>query len=209
MMISDTGTQLVAAGKELKQVVHTWDWDDIKTFGTSKGMQWNIIKSAHAPWGNGCSEALIKSVKKCLDVAIGDSVMTFSELQTVLFETANVLNERPIGTNNCDPNEGTYLCPNDLLLGRASIRVPNGHYNQDCNPRNRHTFIQNVVNSFWRKWIRDYFHTLIIRQKWHTSYRNLKKGDLVLVQDNHALLENGNWGRLTRRFRVLMEMFVM
>ncbi|XP_063446979.1 uncharacterized protein LOC134726470 [Mytilus trossulus] len=191
MMISDAGTQLVAAGKELKQVVHTWDWDDIKTFGTSKGMQWNIIKSADAPWENGCSEALIKSVKKCLDVAIGDSVMTFSELQTILFETANVLNERPIGTKNCDPNEGTYLCPNDLLLGRASIRVPNGHYNQDCNPRNRHAFIQNVVNSFWRKWIRDYFHTLIIRQKWHTSYRNLKKGDLVLVQDSNAL--RGKW----------------
>jgi hypothetical protein len=40
---------------------------------------------------------------------------TFSELQTVMFEVANLLNERPIGTKETDHNEGSYLCPNDLI----------------------------------------------------------------------------------------------
>ena len=69
MMLSDAGTQLIAAGKELKDIVHEWDWNEICNFGKTKGMEWNPIKSADAPWENGCSEALIKSVKKCIDMA--------------------------------------------------------------------------------------------------------------------------------------------
>ena len=44
------------------------------------------ICSADAPWQNGASEALVKSVKKAITVAVGESVMTFSELQTVCYE---------------------------------------------------------------------------------------------------------------------------
>lgn len=61
-------------------------------------MQWDFT-SADAPWQNGCSEALIKLIKKALTVVIGDSILTFSELQTVCFEAANLVNERPIGRN--------------------------------------------------------------------------------------------------------------
>ncbi|VDI03965.1 Hypothetical predicted protein [Mytilus galloprovincialis] len=104
-------------------------------------MEWEFTKAADAPWENGCSEALIKSVKKSLSLAIGQSIMTFSELQTVLLEVANILNERPIGTSTSDPNEGTYLCPNDLILGRASSNVPVGHWDESDN------FKKNVGNS--------------------------------------------------------------
>ncbi|XP_071136608.1 uncharacterized protein [Mytilus edulis] len=62
--ISDSGSQLVAAGKELQQVVHKWDWEPIKSFGKCKGMDWVTTKSADAPWENGVSESLVKSVKK-------------------------------------------------------------------------------------------------------------------------------------------------
>lgn len=117
--------------------------------------------------------------------------MTFSELQTVLFEIGNLLNERPIGTKNCDPVEGTYLCPNDLLLGRASSRVPVGEWNTCLNPRIRWKFVQRVIDTFWKRWMRDYFHTLLIRQKWHTENRNVRVGDIVLVQDSNNI--RGQW----------------
>lgn len=123
-MTSDAGAQLVATGKELRTIVHSWEWNNIRNFGKQEGMDWETTKSADAQWENGCSEFLIRSTKICLEYAIGSAVMTFSELQTALFEIGNLLNERPIGTKNCNPVEGTYLCPNDLLLGRASSRVP-------------------------------------------------------------------------------------
>ena len=82
--------------------------------------------SADAPWQNGISEALIKSVKRAITLAIGESVMTFSELQTVCFEAANLINERPIGRHPTSPDDESCLCPNDLLLGRSTSRVPSG-----------------------------------------------------------------------------------
>ncbi|CAC5408835.1 unnamed protein product [Mytilus coruscus] len=136
-----------------------------------------FTKAADAPWENGCSEALIKSVKKSLSLAIGQSIMTFSELQTVLFEVANILNERPIGTSTSDPNEGTYLCPNDLILGRASSNMPVGNWDESDNFKKRWKFVQQVVNTFWRKWHRDYFPSLIIRQK--MACHNWKLGQIV------------------------------
>ncbi|CAC5386337.1 unnamed protein product [Mytilus coruscus] len=134
---SDLGSQLVSASKELKEVIQNWHWDTIKMFGNGNDMEWEFTKAADAPWENGCSEALIKSVKKSLSLAIGQSIMTFSELQTVLFEVANILNEQPIGTSTFDPNKGTYLCPNDLILGRASSNVPVGHWDESDNFKKR------------------------------------------------------------------------
>lgn len=84
-----------------------------------------------------------------------------------------------------------HTCPNDLLLGRASNKVPSGPMVDTTDVKKRFSLIQSIVTSFWRHWMRDYFPTLTIRQKWHTAQRNMKKGDIVLVQDNDMI--RGNW----------------
>ena len=66
-----------------------------------------------APWYNGCSEAMIRSVKK--SVVIGNQIVTFNELQTFLFESANLVSERPIGKKSKPLGDGSYLPPNNLL----------------------------------------------------------------------------------------------
>ena len=101
------------------------------------------------------------------------------------------MNERPIGIHPTDPDEGTYLCPNDLLLGRASSRVPPGAMDVSDDPKKRWLLIQQIVDTFWRKWQRDYFHTLIIRQKWHVAARDVQNHDIVLIQDANTF--RGNW----------------
>ena len=117
--------------------------------------------------------------------------MTFSELQTVCFEVANLVNERPIGRHPTSPDDGTYLCPNDLLIGRATSRVPSGPSREPSNPRQRFEFVQNVVNYFWKKWTRDYYSSLLIQPKLHTARRNLREGDVVLIQDANQI--RGQW----------------
>ena len=190
-MRSDLGSQLVCANKEMKEILNNLNWRKIGNSGRDWGMDWEFSKSADAPWENGLSEALVKLVKKNLSLLVGHHFLTFSELQTILFEIANLLNERPIGIHPTDPEEGTYLCPNDLLLGRASCRVPPGTMDVSDDPRKRIGLIQQVVDAFWQKWQRDYFHTLIIRQKWHVAKRDVKVNDIVLIQDVNTF--RGNW----------------
>lgn len=134
---------------------------------------------------------MIKSVKRSLKIIIGDSTFTFGELQTIIFEVTNLLNERPIGLKpGSDVNAGCFLCPNELLLGRASNHAPIGSWTVD-NIYKRLEFMNDVVNGFWRKWQGDYFPTLIVEQKWHAKKRNMRVGDLVLVQDINS--NRGDW----------------
>ena len=136
---------------------------------------------------NSCAESMIKSVKKAISHTIGSQILSYTEMQTVLFEIANLVNERPIGAHPTNPNDGSYLSPNDLILGRASTRVPSGPFTEASSLSQRHEFVQSLVNSFWKKWNRDYFPSLIIRPKWHTEKRDIKVNDIVFVQDSNAI----------------------
>ena len=62
-----------------------WNQEQLKEFGLMEGFKWDFAP-ADAPWQNGVSEALVKSVKRAITAAISDHVMTFSELQTVCFD---------------------------------------------------------------------------------------------------------------------------
>ena len=142
------------------------------------------------PGKTGQWESLIKPVKKAIKLSIGPNVLKFSELQTLMYEAANLVNERPVGSHPNHPNDGTYLCPNDMLLGRASRKVPSGPF-KEVSCRRRLEFIQKLADSFWKKWSAYYFSSLVLRSKWHISKRNLMLNDIVLVKDNNAL--RGTW----------------
>ena len=189
LIISDPGSQLVAASKELRAVVDGLDKNKIMEFGVNDGLRWQFT-SANAPWQNGCSEALIRSIKKMLKNIIGEQVLSFSELLTVMFEVGNLMNERPIGIHPTQPDEGSYLSPNHLLLGRATASVPSGSFDTGGN-KQRYQLVQQIIDSFWKRWRRDYFPTLIVRNKWHIQRRNIAVGDIVIVQDTDTM--RGKW----------------
>ena len=69
-----------------------------------EGLQW-IFTPADAPWQNGVTEARTRSVKRTIEFSVGENALTFSELQTVLFEIAKLLNERPIGRPPTSPED--------------------------------------------------------------------------------------------------------
>ncbi|XP_068245412.1 uncharacterized protein [Palaemon carinicauda] len=156
---SDLGSQLVSVSKELKSDINNWNIHEITVFGAKEGLKWKFNRSADAAWQNGVSEALIKSVKRSLSMLIGTTNLTFSDLQTTFFEIANLMNERPVGLKpGMDVKLGTYLCPNDLLLGRANNKVPSDSWSISGDTKKRLNFIQNVVDTFW--------HTNAVRGKW-------------------------------------------
>ena len=199
-MYSDRGSQLVKANKELSELLDNLHVTEFSKFGGTKGMTWKFTKSADAPWQNGCAESLIRLVKRALTVSIGERVLQYGELQTVLYEVADLINERPIGIKpGSDINLGTYLSPSDLLLGRTNNRAPMRPMEGSSTFSKGYKFSQEIVNTFWKKWMRDFFPTLIVRAKWHTEKRDVRPLDIVLVKDSNAL--RGNW-KLAQVFKV-------
>ena len=111
-------------------------------------------------------------------------------------EFKNLVNQRPIGRIPNDPDDGSYLCPNDILLGRASSQVPQGPFRQTQNPRHRFEFVQKIVDSFWTRWTRDVFPSLLPRKKWHSENRNVRVDDFVIMQSPNAVRGKWNVGRI-------------
>ncbi|KAK3736377.1 hypothetical protein QZH41_006148 [Actinostola sp. cb2023] len=189
-ILSDNGTQMVGAARELREMIEGWDVNELREFCAERSIEWKFTTPA-APHQNGCAEALVKSCKGALKTAIGDQVLTPFELYTCLLEVGNLVNQRPIGRTPNDPDDGSYLCPNDLLLGRASAEVPQGPFKDTKNPRRRVEFIQKIVESFWKRWLRDVLPTLVPRKKWRNERRDVKVNDIVTVADSNAV--RGNW----------------
>lgn len=69
---SDSGTQLVAADKELREMVRQWDLSKVWNSRSVEGMEWSLNKSADAP------------AKRLSCLAVGSNVLIFSELKSVL-----------------------------------------------------------------------------------------------------------------------------
>ena len=199
LMISDNGTQLVGAERELREMVRGWNEQELKEFSAEKGMEWKFVTPA-APHHNGCAEALVKTAKKALKTSIGEQILTPFELYTCLLEAANLINQRPIGRIPNDPDDGSFICPNDILLGRATAMVPQGPFRETKNPHHRVEFIQKIIDSFWKRWYRDVFPSLVTRKKWKVERRNVRVDDIVVVQDSNAV--RGKWitGRIVNVF---------
>ena len=145
-MLSNNSSQLVDAEFELQEIIKGWDIKQLKEFNAEKGMKWQLGTPA-ALHQNGCEESLVKNTKTALKIAIGEQVLTPFELFTCLLEVANLVNQCPIGRVPNYPNDGSYLCPNDMLLGRASSTVPLGPLWKTSNPRQRAEFVQRIVDT--------------------------------------------------------------
>ena len=144
---------------------------------------------------------LVKSCKVALKKAVGEQILTPFELYACLLEVANLVNQRLIGRIPNDPDDGSYVCPNDMLLGRATSHVPQGPFKETNNPRQRVEFVQKIVDSFWKRWTRDVFPSLIPRKKWNAEKRNVQVDDFVIVQTQFNSWKLEHWSnrqRLTR-----------
>ena len=145
LILSDNGTQMVGAENELRQMIKGWDVTQLKEFCADRSMKWQFITPL-APHQNGCTEAMVKTVKKAIKKAIGDAILAPFELYTCLLEIANLVNQRPIGRIPTDPDDGKYLCPNDILLGRAQMPYLKVHSDK----RRTHATDSSSVSELWK-----------------------------------------------------------
>ena len=128
----------------------------------------------------------------------GDTKLSINELNTLFAESANLVNERPIGTKPNSQTDTEYLSPNSLLLGRNSCRINSGPFqNQDVYDdkpgamRSRFLLVQRICDQFWKVWTQVFFPTLLWQRKWHHHRRNLQVGDVCVLQDPNAF--RGEW----------------
>ena len=185
---SDPGSQLASSSGSLQ----SW-WTDmgerLSRLAGEARFTWKI-SPADSAWRQGRAEIHIKSVKKLLTLAVGSSRITPTELQTILFESANLMNERPIGVQKTPKSDGTFqvLTPNCLLMGRTLNAVPDdANLTLHMKHADRYHLVQQITADFWSRWSTEVTPDAIIRKKWHETGRNLRPGDVVVIHDRSTI----------------------
>ena len=182
---SDRGTNLVSAAREGGDTVPSYDWDKIA--GCSKGKtEWKFHPSG-SQFRNGAVEIFVKKFKRSLKHNFGSRLMFLLELQTSFKVVSSILNSRPISARwgprgGNDPDYLSPLTPNMLLTGRANTGVPVRDYDLSDKPIARLQYVEDCTAQWWNQFMTQNFSSLVPRQKWYFERRNMKIGDVVLLQ---------------------------
>ncbi len=192
-VISDNGTNFVGAERELRELIQALDQDQI-TQQTTKyhPIDWKFNPPS-APHFGGVFEAMIKSAKKAIKIVLGNADITDEELQTAICGAEKLLNSRPITYVSSDVNDPVPLTPNHLIIGQlGGVFAPEAlDHDEVYNPRNRWHRVQQLLQSFWKRWRKEFLPRINVTKKWFHPRHNLKSGDVVLIAETQA--NRGEW----------------
>ena len=127
-------------------------------------------------------------MKKSLALALQPGVeLTYAELVTLLAKMTYSINSRPLSIADTSPNSQQEdvmlpLTPNHLLLGKATIDVPDMDFDETERFSARLAYVQQVYQAWWDRWIQDVLPTLVPCKRWKDISKNLKQGDIVMMK---------------------------
>ena len=191
---SDRGTNIVGAEKELKKALDEMDHSIIqeslcREYKADWVIQWKQNPPAASHMG-GIWERQIRSVRSILSAVLREHGRALDEesFSTLLTEVECIINSRPLTVPSSDPDDLDPLTPNHLLTMKSKmVMPPPGNFQKaDVYLRKRWRRVQYLSNIFWSRWKKEYVHSLQQCIKWNRPKRNLEKGDLVLVVDDHS-----------------------
>lgn len=177
-LYSDNGTNFVGANHQLITLVE-------QAAGVME-IKWHFIPPSSPHFG-GLWEANIRSVKHHLKRVVGDQVLTYEELITVLHQIEAILNSRPLSPLSNDPNDLQPLTPGHFLLLAPCASVPDEDFlSISLNRLSRWQLLQQLQQSFWHRWHKEYLHTLHQRHKWNDQTNPPSVGTMVIIKDDNA-----------------------
>ena len=183
---SDQGSQLVSAAKQNPDLdVPDYDWDLVANSLKMK-TAW-YFTPAQAQFRNGAVEIFVKKFKRTLNHKFQNRKMGLLEMETALKIVASVANSRPLSARygpkgGNDPDYLTPLTPNMMLTGRSNSEIPVRNYDSSENLLVRLEYVQRVVSEWWEQFRIQNFSSLVPTQRWQMERRNMRVGDIVLIQ---------------------------
>ena len=176
LLISDNGGNFVGANNELIEI---WNkTDESKLINSDEKINWNF----HTPYAShtgGHYERLIQSVKRGLFKQLKGVSITDEQLNTAMIITEGILNSRPIGAIQKDPNDLMTLTPAHFLNGAEysdAASIDKG----DFKFRRNWYHIQSLMDAFWVRLTQERAPLLNAFSKWTKYKREFKIGDIVM-----------------------------
>lgn len=185
---SDRGTNFIGSNSYLRDVNRFLVNNEIilKEEFLRQNIRWEF-NPAGAPHMSGLAESAVKSSKNLLKRELGDTILTFEELSTLISKVESILNSRPLVPMSEDPCDLEVLTPGHFLIGQPLVALPEPHWKDTKRSRlSRFQLLQKLHQTIWSRWHIEYLHNLQSRNKWFNHVKNLELNDLVLIIDENS-----------------------
>lgn len=201
----DNATNFIGAKNQLPElttIIHSSDAHEAITNACNKkGIQFNFIPP-RAPHFGGLWEAAVKSAKHLLVRSLGNSSLTYEELETLIIEIEAILNSRPISPMSNDPNDIAALTPGHFLIGEPlTAQIDAQAQPTKTSLQTRWKLVSHLKHEFWNRWSRDYLNELQYRNKWQERAKNLKEGDIVIIKEDNVPVMKWPIGRILKIYK--------
>ena len=111
-----------------------------------------------------------------------------------MHEAVGIINNSPIWHQTNDPNDPTSLCASDLLTQKQLPLFPPNEetFESDllASGPSRWRRVQHLTDQFWKLWRENYLSSLQPRSKWLRETKNIKVGDLVILNPTSKMRRN-------------------
>ena len=160
-IVSDNATNFVGARRDLNGL------EKVVRSGAQSynSIEWLFIPPRSPNFG-GLWEAAVKSMKHHLRRVMGNSILTYEEMTTILCQIEQVLNNRLLMALTNNPDDIFALTPSMLVNGSRLDAIP-----QPClltmdargHPAKRFRALQQLLSQFWKRWASEYVASLQLR----------------------------------------------
>ena len=148
-----------------------------------EGTSW-IFNPPSAPHFDGIWKATVKSGKHHMRRVVGEQVLTFSTLATLMCQIKACLNSKPLTALTADPSDLEFLSPSHFLIQCLSFLVSEEDAtNVNVPPGKRWLLISQLAQHFWQRWSTDYLTSWQPHHKWRQQHFPVAVGDIVLIRN--------------------------
>ena len=183
----------------------TFKADQLKVVNMRNGIIWRF-NLAKALWWDVLFERLIRSTKQCLRKCVRNCTVTYEEFCTVLLEIKGVFNSQPLTCFGKDDIEES-LTPIHLYCRHRVLNPIDGEgYESDHDFNNnreeallRKHELEQVLQSFWKCWRKDYLLELKSTQVGNkTKESNIKLNNITTVLNENQKMNKWRLGKIEK-----------
>ncbi|XP_060802442.1 uncharacterized protein LOC132902227 [Amyelois transitella] len=186
-LYSDNGTNFVGAKSHLNELYNfllSSDYNDLLSSElVNRRIEWHM-SPPRAPHFGGIWESNIKSLKTHLYRIIGNQLLTYEELLTVLTQIETIMNSRPLCVLQEEPHLES-LTPAHFIMASPLQYLPLTPVSSTPLVT-RKSLLDQMIRSYWKRWHLEYLNNLQVRQKWLKDVTNVKIGTVVLIHEDNV-----------------------
>ncbi|XP_017877686.1 uncharacterized protein LOC108623602, partial [Ceratina calcarata] len=181
VIYSDNGTNFVGLNNQLS----TLDYEKIAKTVAIQQIEWKFNPPS-APWWGGFWERLIGVLKRLLRRTLKKTCLSFEEMMTTLIDCEAVINSRPITFLSDSQEEIMPLTPSMFLHEVREIGVLDLEKIEKVKLNKRFSYRQKIKHDLGQRFRNEYLGALKHQKCKGENFKNLKVGDIVLIDNDNA-----------------------